>query len=126
MEIVAIQKYLNTSPRKIRLVADLVRSMKPKAALGVLKFTRQAAAKPLSKAINTALSNARQQNIVVEDLIFKKMEVNEGPVLKRFRAGSRGRAKPYKKRISHIKIVLSDELIVDSKEKNVKKEGKHS
>lgn len=126
MEIVAIQKYLNTSPRKIRLVADLVRSMKPKAALGVLKFTRQSAAKPLSKAINTALSNARQQNIVVEDLIFKKMEVNEGPVLKRFRAGSRGRAKPYKKRISHIKIVLSDELIVDSKEKNVKKEGKHS
>lgn len=109
-----IQKNINMPTRKLQLVADMVRKMKPMAALQVLTFTNKAAATPLAKAIKTAIANAKQQNLVDEDLVFKKLEINEGSSLKRFRAGSRGRAKPYKKRVSHIKVVL-EELKINEK-----------
>ena len=116
MEITQIQKNLHNSPRKLRLVADLVRNQKPTQALLTLKFTDQAAAIPLSKAIQTVLGNAKAQNIDADNLIFKSLEVNEGQKMKRFRAGTRGRVKRYVKKMSHIKIVLSNELGVGSKE----------
>ena len=111
MEITQIQKNLHNSPRKLRLVADLVRNQKPTQALLTLKFTDQAAAIPLSKAIQTVLGNAKAQNIDADNLIFKSLEVNEGQKMKRFRAGTRGRVKRYTKKMSHIIIVLSDEKI---------------
>lgn len=109
MEIITIQKYINTSPRKLRLVADLVRKMKPMGALTVLEHTNKAAAEPMSKAIKTVMANAKQQGIDEGSLSFSKIEVNEGTGLRRMHAGSRGRANAYKKRTSSIKIVLSDE-----------------
>lgn len=109
MEITTIQKYIHTSPRKLRLVADMVRNTTPGRALEMLQFTNKAATEPLSKAIKTALANAKAQNLDQENLVFKKLEVDEGPKMKRFRAGAKGRAKPYKKRMSQIKIVLSEE-----------------
>lgn len=109
MEIYSIQKNIHNSPRKLRLVADLIRGMEIEKALISLNFINKAAAKPLAKAIKTALGNARQMNLDIEKLFFKKLEVNEGAKYKRFRAGSKGRAKQYKKRLSHLKIVLSDE-----------------
>lgn len=109
MEITQIQKNLHHSPRKLRLVADLVRGQKPTRALLTLRFTHKAAAPPLSKAIQTALGNAKSQNIDENNLIFKSLEINEGQKMKRFRAGTRGRVKRYVKKMSHIKIVLSDE-----------------
>ena len=109
MEIITIQKNIHTTPRKLRLVADMVRKMKPGAALQVLAFTNKAAAEPLSKAIKTVLANAAQQKLDQESLVFKSLEINEGLKYRRVRAGARGRAKPYKRRMSHIKIVLSDE-----------------
>lgn len=111
METVTIQKFIHTSPRKLRLVADMVRKMPPMRSLDTLRFTPKAAARDLSLAIKTALANAKQQGLT--EIYFKTMEVNEGPKMKRFRAGTRGRAKSYVRRMSHIKIVLSD-----------KKEGK--
>lgn len=107
MEIMTIQKYIHTSPRKLRLVADTIRNTTPGRALEMLQFTNKAAAEPLSKAIKTAIANAKAQNLDQENLVFKKLEVDEGPKMKRFRAGAKGRAKPYKKRMSRIKIVLS-------------------
>lgn len=109
MEIITIQKNIHTSPRKLRLVADMVRKMGPRQALNSLRFTKKSAASPLSKAILTALANARQQKADEEVLVFKSMEINEGPRMRRFRAQARGRANPFKRRMSHIKIVLSDE-----------------
>jgi len=109
MQITTIQKNIHTTPRKLALVADMVRSMAPAKALIALQFTNKTAAGPLSKAIKTVLANARCQNLDSENLVFEKIEINEGPVMKRFRAGSKGRVKRYKKRMSHIKIVLSDE-----------------
>ena len=108
MEVKTTQKYMHTSTRKLQLVADMVRKMKPLLALRTLHFTNKAAAESLSKAIKTSLANAKQRGIEAENLTFKKLEINEGPSMDRIRAGSKGRAKPYKKRMSHIKIVLSD------------------
>lgn len=111
MEITTNQKYIGSTPRKLRLVADMVRKMNPAQALLTLGFTPKYAAQYLSKAIKTALANAKIQKLDAEKLVFKRIEINEGPKLKRFRAGTRGRAKPYVKRMSHIKIVLTDERV---------------
>lgn len=108
MEAITIQKYIHTSPRKLRLVADVVRKMVPTKALDVLAITRKAAANQLLKAINTALANAKQLGADIEKVTFKKIEINEGPRMKRYRAGARGRTRPYARKMAHIKIVLSD------------------
>ena len=109
MEVIKNQKYIHISPRKLRLVAGLIRKMTPAKALEILKFTPQVAGLHLAKAVKVALANTRQKGLDQDQVFFKKIEVNEGPRLKRMRPAPRGRVSPYKKRISHIKIVLSDE-----------------
>ena len=107
MEIQTIQKYIHTSPRKLRLVADMVRKMKPPRALEVLQVTSKSAAKTMAKALRVSLANARQAGMDQAKVDFKKIEINESMKMRRFRAGTRGRVKPYKRRMAHIKIVLS-------------------
>lgn len=125
MDITTNQKYISSTPRKLRLVTDMIRKMTPTKALLTLEFTQKYAALDLSKAIKTTLANAKQQGLQGENLTFKKIEINEGPKLKRFRAGTRGRAKPYVRKLSHIKIVLSDELGVRNSElESLKKKEK--
>lgn len=114
MEAQTIQKYVHTSPRKFRLVADLVRKMTPDKALETLRFTNKAASLDLIKAIKTVMANAKQIGFELEKAKFKKIEINEGSKMKRFRAGAKGRTRPYKRRMSHIKIVVSDQGIVNS------------
>lgn len=113
-----IQKNLGHSPRKLRLVADMVRSMRPEVAVERLKFVNRGAAGDLAKAIKTALANAGK----MDGLAFKKIEVNEGMKMKRYRVGTagRGRGRPYKKRLSHIKIVLTDEVELKAESANRK------
>ncbi|HBQ50997.1 TPA: 50S ribosomal protein L22 [Candidatus Daviesbacteria bacterium] len=108
MEIQAIQKYIHTAPRKLRLVADMIRKLSPEKALETLRFTNKSAAGDLIKAIKTVVANAKTKGM--ENINFKSVEVNEGSRMKRFRAGAKGRARPYKRRMSHIKIVLTDDL----------------
>ncbi len=109
MEAQTIQKYIHTTPRKLRLVSDMVRPLTPLQALSVLQVTPKAAATDFTKALQAVLANAKQKGMDSEKTFFKKIEVNESTKMRRFRAGTRGRAKPYKKRMAHIKIVLSDE-----------------
>lgn len=108
MEFITIQKNISNSPRKLRLVAQMVRKMDPYAALDILQFTRNSAAVPLSKAIKTVIANAGSK----EGLIFKSIEINEALKMRRYRVGTagRGRGRPYKKRMSHIRIILSDDI----------------
>lgn len=110
MEITSTQKFIHTTPRKLRLVADMVRKMQPGQVLDILRFTQKMAARDLSSAIKTALGNAKQAGIDSEKVTFKSLEISEGPKISRFRVGTagRGRGRPYKRRMSHIKIVLSD------------------
>lgn len=110
MEAVHIQRYIHTSPRKLRFLADFIREMEPAKALDILSITPKAAAPILQKALQTALANAKQKGLDPQKITIKAMEINESIRMKRYRAGTRGRIKPYKKRMSHIKIVLSDDL----------------
>lgn len=132
MDIKATQKFVITSPRKLREVVVLVKGMSPKDAIERLPYAQKRAAEPLSKVIKTAVANAKQVNIDIEDLTFKEIQIGEGPRLKRWRAGARGRAKPYAKRMSHIRVILeaketkkktkttkSKSSKTESKEKNV-------
>lgn len=118
MESTTIQKYIHTSPRKLRLVADMVRSMNPDMAMSVLQITPKSAAKDLFKAISTVLASAKMQGLNMQNVNFKKIEINESTKMRRFKAGTRGRVKPFKRRMSHIKIVVSDELGVRSAKMN--------
>ncbi|OGE64101.1 hypothetical protein A3J13_02445 [Candidatus Daviesbacteria bacterium RIFCSPLOWO2_02_FULL_36_8] len=122
MEIQTIQKYIHTSPRKLRLVADMVRKMEPNHALDVLRVTPKYAAGDLIKALETVLANAKVAGMDAGRIVFKKLEIDESMKMKRFRAGTRGRAKPYKKRMAHIKIVLTDDLNIKTQIPKIKKE----
>ena len=107
MEIISTQKYIIMSPTKIRPVVDMIKNMTPKEAVEILPHIRKRAALPLKKTIVTAMANAKDQGVDETTLVFKEIQVGEGPRLKRGRPVSRGRWHPYKKRMSHIRIVLT-------------------
>lgn len=104
-----IQKYIRTSARKLRLVADAVRVLSPEQALLHLKFMDKSAAEPMYKAIKQAVSNAKDQTgLAVTNLAFKTIDVMEGPTYKRFQAVSRGMAHSIMKRTAHIRVELKE------------------
>ncbi len=109
MDYQSTEKYIRVSTRKVRLVADSVRPMRPMDALAKLVTTAQSGAAPLAKAIASALANASQKQADSAVLTFKTIEVMGGPAMKRFRAVSRGQAHSYKKRMTHIRVILTDE-----------------
>jgi large subunit ribosomal protein L22 len=103
------QKYIRVSPRKLRLVADAVRKLSPVQALAHLKFLEKAAAEPMRKAIQTAVSNAKANfGLQADALAFAEIDVQTGFTIKRFRAVSRGQAHHIMKRTSHIRVVLKE------------------
>jgi large subunit ribosomal protein L22 len=109
MEVRAVAKYIRMSPQKVRLVIDLVRGRDVQEALTVLRFTNKAAAKPVSKVVASALANAEENfGLSASDLYVAQIMADEGPTLKRGRAGARGRYKPLLKRGSHITVVLAE------------------
>lgn len=131
-EYISTQKYLLESPRKLRLVADMVRKMKPVEATEKLPFVQKRAAGDLAKVIKSAIANAKAQGVADTDLIFKEIQIGEGPRLKRGRPASRGMWHPFKKRMAHIRVVLvatkseiqNPKSETNSKESNIKKETK--
>src|SRR3990172_685680 len=98
MEYQATSKYVRESTRKVRLLADSIRTLSPVAAVSQLLIMRKNAAKPLAKVVASAIANAEQKQVKAETLVFKTIEVMGGPVMKRWHAASRGQAHPYKKR----------------------------
>lgn len=120
MEVKAKAQFIRLSPRKTRLVADVIRGMETEKALDQLKFINKRASQPLAKIINSAISNAAN-NFELEktNLFIKKITVNEGPVLKRWTPKARGRATPIRKKTCHIEIVLEE--LVESGKKEPKK-----
>jgi len=107
MEIIAISRSVRISPRKVRLVADSIRNLSLEKALNALEMTQKRGASVLNtvfkSAIANAVNNAKKKR---EDLIIKGIEVWDGPAMKRYHPSTRGRVHPYKKRSSHIKIIL--------------------
>ncbi len=122
MEFTATAKYIRMSTRKMRLMAESVRSMKPVEAIDALAVSPKSAALPLRKVIESALANARSKDAQVDRLTFKVIEVMGGPAMRRFRAVSRGRAHGYKRRMTHVRVVLHEgNSIETSKVQNEKK-----
>lgn len=109
MEIIAESKYIRISPRKLALVAKAMRGLSPQVALGKLQFITKSAALPLAKTIKSALANAQNNTkLEIENFKIKRLEILTGSSFKRWRPVSRGRAHPYKKRTSHIKVILEE------------------
>lgn len=108
MEYQATTKYVRVATRKVRLVADAVRKLTPSAAIAALSQINKSASAPLSKTIASALANAKQKGAAEDVLRFKTIEIMGGPAMKRWQAVSRGQAHAFKKRMTHIRIVLED------------------
>lgn len=107
MEAKAYIKNVAISPKKIRFLLKDVKRMPPAQALHHLRYTNKEPARHLYKAIQSALTNAKNTLNASEDLLqFKVLAVEEGRKLKRFRPGGRGMAKPYVHKYSHIKVIL--------------------
>lgn len=102
-------RYLRKSPRKVRLVADMVRGISVIEAKKQLAFSRKGSARPLKKLIDSAVANAVNNNGLKEDNLFiKEIRVDDGPTLKRWRARAFGRASTIRKRTSHISVLLDE------------------
>jgi large subunit ribosomal protein L22 len=102
---------LRVSPRKVGLVASLIRGRTVEDALVILEHTPKRAALPLSKLLKSARANALNNNSLVESsLRIHQLQVTAGPRLKRFNPAAMGRALPYQKRSSHIIMLLSGEV----------------
>lgn len=108
MEYQATTKYIRLSTRKLRLVADSIRRLTPVVALIQLGEMPKRAAKPLGDVIASALANAKEKQVDQGSLRFKTIEVMGGPSMKRWRAVSKGSAHTYKKRMTHVRVVLTD------------------
>ena len=109
MEVIAEAKSVRISPRKVRLVADSIRKMSVANAVATLQLVHKHGAYVLSKTLNSAIANAvNNSKLSQKDLIIKEIAVEEGAFLKRYHASTRGRIHPYKKRATHVTVVLKE------------------
>ena len=109
MEVKAIAKYIRMSPQKARLVVDLIRGKAVSEALGILEYTPKAACRPVAKLLNSAVACANDKGgIDIDTLFVKRVFVDQGPTLKRFRARAMGRGTRILKRTCHITVVLDE------------------
>ncbi len=110
MQARARRRYIRSSPRKMRIVADVVRGKRVTEALRTLHFMTQRAARPIELTIQSAVANLLDQNQDerVDDtaLVVSEIRVDEAPFFKRHRPVSRGRAHPILKRSSHLTVVV--------------------
>ncbi len=111
LEARAIQKHLRKSPRKVRLVVDMVRGERVDKAIKKLEFVNKATAPDVAKVIKSAAANIRdkfqEERLDNEELVIKEIYVNEGTTLKRIQPAPMGRAHQIRKRTSHITVVVA-------------------
>lgn len=110
MQSKAIVRYVRITPRKVRLVSDLVRGKSVSEALTILKFSsRKRTAKTISTLVESAMANAEQKGrIDVDNLFVKSLLVDQGPTLKRFTSRAKGQGMRILKKTSHITVVLEE------------------
>ncbi|WP_192823265.1 50S ribosomal protein L22 [Rufibacter sp. LB8] len=128
MEAVAKLNNVPSSPRKMRLVANLIRGKKVTQALGLLKFTPNAGAPKLEKLLLSALSNwqAANEDARIEDanLYIKEIRVDEGKMLKRLRPAPQGRGHRIRKRSNHVTLVIDSKVEAETVETSTSNEAK--
>ena len=112
MEAQAIKKYIRSSPRKMRLVIDLIRGKKATEALHILKLSPQHAAKTAEMVLKSAISNLNNKAFDADERIddteiyVTEVQVNQGPTMKRIQPAPQGRAYRVRKRSNHLTIVV--------------------
>ena len=109
MEAKAVAKHIRMSSQKVRLVVDLIRGKKVQEARNILLYTRKYAAGIVANVLKSAVANAAQNPNIDENVLYvKEIFVDQGPLLKRWRARAQGRAAGIKKRSSHITVILDE------------------
>lgn len=109
MEVKAVSRFVRISPKKARIVANMVRGMNAKKALNTLKFVPQRSAVPIAKTIKSAVANAKNNyQMNEENLYIKKIFVDQGPVLKRVLPRGMGRADIIRRPLSHITVYVEE------------------
>jgi large subunit ribosomal protein L22 len=109
MEVKATAKMIRRSPRKVRLVLDVIRNKRVRDALAILRFMPQAAARDVAAVLASAAANAENNyQMAQDDLVVVRAFADDGPTFKRFRARSRGQGAPVLKRTAHITVVVDE------------------
>jgi large subunit ribosomal protein L22 len=111
MKVKAVAKYVRISPQKVRKIIDGIKGNSVEDGLNMLKFMPQKAARIVEKVLRSAIANAEQRedfNVDVDDLFISNIVVDQGPMLKRFRARARGRGSRILKRSSHITVFVAE------------------
>ncbi|MGB3367832.1 MAG: 50S ribosomal protein L22 [Acidaminobacteraceae bacterium] len=109
MKVKSVAKNIRISPRKMKPIANLIRGKSVKEASAILKFTPRKGARLLIKVLDSAIANAENNHgMDVEKLYVSEVYANQAPTMKRFTAGSMGRANPVLRRTSHIGVSVSE------------------
>ncbi|MFM8335557.1 MAG: 50S ribosomal protein L22 [Opitutaceae bacterium] len=109
MEVQSLTRYARMSPKKVREVARTIQGRKAADAVEYLTLVPRKSARLIAKTLKSAIANAENNNnLPADSLVVKSAIIENGPVLKRFKAGARGTAMPRRKKMSHIRIVLTD------------------
>lgn len=109
MEVQALTRYARMSPKKVREVARTIQGRKASDAVDYLTLIPRKSARLIAKTLKSAIANAENNNnLSADSLTVKFALIENGPVLKRFKAAARGSAAPRRKKMSHIRIVLTD------------------
>ena len=125
MAVTAKLRYLRIAPRKVRLLADLVRGKSVEKAQAILNFTIKKSSEPMLKLLNSAAASAKNNfHLDPANLYISKITVDEGPKHKRWRPRARGQAYPIQKKTSHITIGLDEIKNLPQKSKKSKKAEK--
>ncbi|HEY0907858.1 MAG TPA: 50S ribosomal protein L22 [Candidatus Paceibacterota bacterium] len=109
------------APRKVRLVANLIKGKTVPAALNMLMVTTKRASDPLVKLLESAVANAKDRGVAVEGLFVKEIRVNQGLVMRRMMPGARGTGFPIRKKTSHVHITLDTKAVKAPKAKKATK-----
>jgi large subunit ribosomal protein L22 len=118
MQIRSIYRGARISAFKCREVTREIQGLPVAAALDILTFTPKKAARLVEKTLKSAIANAENNsNLRAEKLVVKEAVVGEGPTFKRFQPKARGSAGPIRKRTSHIRIIVTDEIEIPKREK---------
>ncbi|MBI5306514.1 50S ribosomal protein L22 [Candidatus Wolfebacteria bacterium] len=110
MEKIATAKlnYLKMAPRKVRLMANVLKGLSVNEAQAQLMVNPKRPIEPLIKLLHSAIANAKNKNLTVENLFIKDIRVNQGPMIKRFMPRAQGRAAMIQKKMSHVVLVLGE------------------
>ncbi len=101
-------RYVRTAPRKLRLMADLIRGKDVNEAISILRFTPRRASKIMGKLLRSAVANAEDNDMDADNLFVSSVYVDQGPSFKRWRARAMGRAVMIKKKTSHVTVVVQE------------------